>query len=188
LRLFRRAIAAPERRVAQAYGTAIVVAVVALPLFMKNLPHWAREGLLSVMSAVGVVDIRSDASVANARAALGIAPGASSLYYSTQGVRAWLLENTAPGSRILTDRDDLVLLRDRVILGPRQVAVNVYKGTPQDSALFLQTTEAMKARDLARLKALAAAQAADVVVVTWPVPGEVYTDGTFSVVPIGRRR
>jgi hypothetical protein len=184
LRLFRRAIAAPERRVAKAYGLAIVVAVLALPLFMKNLPHFVREGLLSAMTSLGVVDAGNSASLANARAALGISPGASSLYYSTQGVRRWLRENTPPGSRILTDRDDLVMLHDRVILGPRQVAVNVYKGTAQDSALFLKTTQAMANRDLATLKALGVASGADVVVVNWEVPGSAYADSAFSVVEI----
>lgn len=182
LRLFRRAIAAPERPVARAYGGAIIVAVLALPLFMKNLPNWAREGLLSVMAGVGVVDARSASSVANARAALGISPGASSLYYSTQGVRDWLRENTRPGTRILTDRDDLVLLRDRVILGPRQVAVQIFKGTPQDSALFLQTTQAMAIRDLVQVKELATRHGVDLAVVPWPVPGAIYGDGTFWVV------
>jgi hypothetical protein len=181
LRLFRRVLEshAPQ---AQLKAGAIVVAVLALPLLMKNLPNWAREGILSTLTALHVVDSASVSSVANARAALGISGAALSLYYSTQGVREWLTRNTPPGSRVLTDRDDLILLRDRIILGPRQVAANIYKPTTEEADLFLRTSRAMEAKDTAKVKELAEAYDADVVVIAWRVDGADYADDAFSVI------
>lgn len=177
-------VSAPGSAHAQLKGAAVIAAVVALPLFMKNMPVWTREAILSGMAALRIVDPASESSVANARSALGIAAGSSSLYYGTQGVRGWLAKNTAPGARILTDRDDFVLLRDRVILGPRQVAVNVYKGTQDEASLFLDTSRAMAARDTDAVRRIGAAARADLAVVAWPVAGALYSDRAFSVVPI----
>jgi hypothetical protein len=171
---------------AQLKAGAVVVAVLALPLLMKNLPHWAREGILSTMTALRFIDSGSASGMANARVALGISARASPLYYSTQGVRKWLASNTPPGARILTDRDDLILLRDRVILGPRQVAVNIYKPTPEETGLFLHTSRAMEAKDTARVKELAESSDADFFVVAWRVDGAAYADDNFSVVPVGK--
>jgi hypothetical protein len=183
LRLFKRVTEGGGRQAPLKAG-AVVVAVLALPVLMKNLPLWAREGILSTMTALHVVDTGSVSGVANARAALGISAGASPLFYSTQGVREWLVRNTAPGARILTDRDDMILLRDRVILGPRQVAVNIYKPTPEEADLFLRTSRAMEAKDTERVKALAESYDADVVVVAWRVDGAAFADDAFSVIPV----
>jgi hypothetical protein len=183
LRLFKRFVEAGGPR-APLKAVAIVVAVLALPLLMKNLPHWAREGILSTMTALHVVDSGNVSVVANARAALGISVGASPLYYSTQGVREWLVRNTPPGARILTDRDDMILLRDRVILGPRQVAANIYKPAPEEAELFLRTSRAMEAKDTERVKDLAESYDADVVVVAWRVDGAAFADDAFSVIPV----
>jgi hypothetical protein len=185
--LFSRVLESGRPRAALEAG-AVAVAVLALPLLMKNVPHWAREGILSTMVALCVVDAGNESGLANARAALGIFPGSSSLYYSTQGVRAWLERNTPRQARILTDRDDLVLLRDRVILGPRQVAVNVYKGGFGEASLFLRTSQAMAARDIARLEEIATSHDADFIVVGWPVESAAYSDGTFSVLSLGKVR
>jgi hypothetical protein len=185
LRLFRRILEsrASHRRLK---AGAVVVAVLALPLLMKNLPIRAREGILSTMMVLHVVDSGSVSNVTNARAALGISAGASPLYYSTQGVREWLARNSPPGARILTDRDDMILLRDRVILGPRQVAVNIYKPTPEETEIFLGTSRAMAAKDTERVKALAQSYDADFVVVAWRVDGAAFMDDLFSVIPVRR--
>ena len=183
LGLFERTL--ESRRPRAALGAAaIAVAVLALPLLMKCVPYWAREGILSAMMALRVVDSGSASGVANARVALGLSVGASPLYYSTQGVREWLMKNAPPGARILTDRDDLILLRDRIILGPRQVAVNIYRPTPAESELFLRTAASMKARDTERIRELAQSCGADFVVVDWRVEGAEFADDSFSVMKI----
>jgi hypothetical protein len=99
-------------------------------------------------------------------------------------VRDWLERNTPPQSRILTDRDDLVLLRDREILGPRQVAVNIFRSGPEQANLFLETSGAMARKDLERLRRIAIDHNADAVVVSWRVEGAPYADDMFSVVPV----
>ena len=183
LRLFRRVLESRRPGAVLECG-AIVVAVLALPLFMKNLPQVAREGILSVMTSLHVVDPANESRVANARAALGISPGASALYYSTEQVRQWLASNTPSQARILTDRDDLVLLLDKVILGPRQVAVHSYKGTKGQASLFLRTTQAMAARDVPHLREIAAEYGADFAVVAWRSNMAIYADDAFSVIPL----
>lgn len=180
LRLFNAVVARGGPRMRLKAG-AVVVGVLVLPLVMKGLPIWVREGLLSTMTAAGVVDAADASRMANARAALGLGAAASPFYYSTQGVRGWLAANAQPGARILTDRDDMILLRDRTIVGPRQVGATTYYVTSQITDVFLETQRAMAARDLARVKALAASQHADFVVVPWRVAGAAYSDEDFSV-------
>jgi hypothetical protein len=183
LRLFQRTVTAggPAMRPKAAL---IVVGVLALPLVMKNLPGVAREGILSVMAAAGVINPSSESSIANARAALGLAAEAAPLYYSTRGVRAWLQANSLYHDRILTDRDDMILLRERIVIGPRQVSATTYVPTESLVETFLKTSRAMLARDTARVLELARSYKADYVVVPWQVPGAAYSDGTFSVLRV----
>ena len=187
LRLFQRALAHGGLR-ARYEGAAIVVAVLALPLAMKAMPTWAREGALKVMAAVGMVDTSSETSASNARAALGLSARGAPLYYSTEGVRRWLQANTKWGDRILTDRDDLLLLHERNVLGPRQVGAATYYATSGDTDVFQETSRAIASRDLPALLDIARRQKAAYVVVPWPVPGALFSDGEFSVVvPPGAR-
>ena len=167
---------------------ALIVGVIALPLTVKSINSSAREGILSAMTALHMVNSANSASVANARSALGIAYS-TPFYYSTQGVIRWTRENTAPNSRILTDRDELVLLRDRQIVGPRQVAAVPPRDNvelPDSTQLFFQTKQAMQSRDLAQVQRLAMSFGADFVVVPWRVDGAPFHDDDFSVVSVPR--
>jgi hypothetical protein len=182
MRLFRRVLEGegPHQRLK---ATAIVSAVIALPLFMKATPLWARERVLMVMTELRIVDQGRPSSVVNARSALGLSTS-TSLYYSTQRVRAWLQANTPSRARILTDRDDMILLRDRVVVGPRQTIVTAFDATAEQMQQFLQLARAMEARDMARLRELARARAADFVVVPWRAEGALYVDDDFSVISV----
>lgn len=185
LRLFRRVLEAGGPR-APLKAAAVALAVVALPLFMKSLPAWAREGILSAMATVRVVDPSSAPGMANARTALGLSAASAPFYYSTQGVREWLARNTPPGARILTNRDDLILLRERVIVGTRQVGATAYYATQEEARLFLETSQAMAARDAKRVSELARAYGADYVVLPWPLEGALFSDPNFSVLRVPR--
>ncbi len=186
LKLFRAVLDSGGPRRSLKAG-AIVIAVIALPLFMKNLPNWAREDILSTMEALHVVDSDSSSSVANARSALGLGAAATApLYYATVGVREWLEKMTPPHARILTDRDDLILLRDKVIVGPRQVGATTRYATTEQTELFLQVSQAMGVRDIGRVKALARSCDADYIVVPWRVDGALFVDGEFSVISVPR--
>jgi hypothetical protein len=182
LRLFAR-IADSGERWAPMKAAAVVAAVLALPLLMKNLPHAAREGILSAMMTFRVVDSESTSSVANARVALGLS-AAAPFFYATQGVRQWLTGNTPPGAKILTSRDDLLLLRDKVIVGPRQVGATTYYATAEQTDLFLQTSRAIGAKDTERLRALATTIGVDFVVVPWRIEGAPFADEDFSVIDV----
>ena len=181
LRLFQRALAHGGRQ-ARYGGAAIVFAVLALPLMMKAMPTWAREGVLRTMAAVGMFDTSSETSASNARAALGLSARGAPLYYSTHGVRGWLQANTKWGDRILTDRDDLLLLHERNVIGPRQVGASTYYATSGDTDVFRETSRAIAGRDLDALLAIARRQKAAYVVVPWRVAGARFSDGEFSVV------
>jgi hypothetical protein len=171
-------------------AAAVVIATLALPLAMKSLPYGAREGILSVMTDLRLVDPSNPPSVINARSALGITHS-TPFYYSTEGVIRWIRDNTPPDARILTDRDELILLRGREIVGPRQVAA-VPERTgielPEKTQMVFRTMEAMQSRDTANVERLARSYGADFFVVPWPVDHALYRDHHFSVVRVGRGR
>lgn len=163
---------------------AVAAGVVALPLVMKNLPIAAREGLLGIAMATGAVDRANPPAVANARSALGIAAETAPLYYATEGVRAWLAASTPPGARILTDRDDLLLLRGREVVGTRQIEAITYYATPEQARIFQQAARAIRERDGARVIELAREAGASYAVVPWRAAGAAYADDRFSVLAI----
>ena len=171
-------------------AAAVIVATVALPLFMKSIPLGAREGILSIMASLRVVDTSNPASVVNARSALGIAH-ATPFYYSTMGAIRWIRDNTPSDARILTDRDEFILLRDREIVGPRQVAAvppRMGVELPAMTEVLFQTTQALQSRNTARVELVASAYGADYFVVPWPVENALYRDEYFSVLAAGRRQ
>jgi len=182
LRLFRHVVDAGGRR-SRLQAAAIVVGVVSLPLLMKALPGSVRQGILSAMTAIGVVDERSPASVANARSALGISAKAP-FYYATRGVSAWIKANTPSNARILTDRDDLVLLSDKIIIGSRQVGVTTFYASQEHADAFFWAADAFNSRDTAKVERVARALDADYFVVPWPVDRPAYADEHFSVVAV----
>jgi hypothetical protein len=185
LRLFQLVLA-EGGRYRRLQAAAVVVATIALPLTMKSLPNSAREGILSLMTALHVVDPSSPSSVINARSALGITYS-TPFYYSTEGVIRWIRDNTPPGTRILTDRDELILLRDREIVGPRQVAAVPPKfgvELPAMTQMVFGTMEAMRSRDTPSVERLAESYGADFFVVAWPVENALYRDNYFSVVRV----
>ena len=164
-------------------AAAVIVAALTLPIFMKSLGLGAREHILSAMIAVGAVDSTNAASIANARSALGIATAAP-LYYSTRGTIRWLQKNTPSQARILTDRDDLILLKDHQIIGSRQATAVKFRATDEDAQAFFQATQAIKSRDTARVASVAMAYGAEFFIVPWRVEGAAYVDEFFSVVPV----
>jgi len=171
-------------------AAAVVVATVALPLFMKSIPLGAREGILSMMTSLHVVDAGNPASVVNARSALGIAH-ATPLYYSTLGAIRWIRDNTSSDARILTDRDEFILMRDREIVGPRQVAAvppRMGVELPAMMEVFFQTKQALQSRDTGRVRDVASAYGADYFVVPWPVENALYRDEYYSVLATVRRQ
>jgi hypothetical protein len=185
LRLVQSIPAGDNRRLKVA---AIVLGVLALPLGLKALPNPAREALLSVMMAVGAVDAKQESSVNNARVALGILH-TTPFYYSTLGSMEWLRRNARPGNRVLTDRDEFVLLRELEVVGPRQVAgVPDRAGVemPAMAEVFFKTRDAIQSRDQSKVGDLAATYGADYYVVPWAADGASYRDEYFSVVPVPR--
>jgi hypothetical protein len=101
----------------------------------------------------------------------------------------WVRENAPKGSRILTDRDEFIVLYGHEIVGPRQVAAvpNRYGiELPAMTQVFFQTMEAVQSRDTARVADVARSYAADYFVVPWPVEGALYRDRFFSLVATRR--
>ena len=140
------------------------------------------------MTSLGVVNPSDPGSVMNARSALGISH-TTPFYYSTERVISWLRQNTPPGTRILTDRDELILLREREIVGPRQIsAVPPRAGVelPDLAQIYFWTQQALREHDFARLERIAEMCGADFIVVPWNAAGAVYSDNYFSVVPVGK--
>jgi hypothetical protein len=181
LRLYERVVSG-DPRTARRRAAWIVIGVLILPLMMKGLTRPVREQILSAMMTLHVVDPANEARVANARAALGLGAATAPLYYSTVGVRQWLSANAGWGARILTDRDDLILLRDKTIIGTRQAGAMAYYVTGEEADVFLQTSRAMARRDLPSLARIAQAHKVDFIVVPWKVAGAAYSDEDFSVV------
>lgn len=184
LRLFQLTLASggPRRR---AKAAAIIVAALALPLVMKGLPQWTRETILSAMLSMRVIDPASESAILNARAALGLAGGGAPLYYGTRDVRRWLQAHTPQGSRILTDRNDMILLRDRVVVGPRQVGATAFSTNERLVDTFLETSRVMRGENLGRVLEVARQFQTDFAVVPWRVDGAPYSDPWFSVVSAG---
>jgi len=167
-------------------AVAVVIGTIALPLGMKSMPYSVRETLLSVMTTFRVVDADDPASLNNARSALGISHELP-FYYSTEQTIEWFRANTSPDTRILTDRDEFVLLRDWEIIGPRQVAAVPPRfgvEIPEMSEVFFRTKEAMRSGNTAKVRELALKYGADYAVVPWRVPRAIYTDDYYSVIAL----
>jgi hypothetical protein len=185
LRLFRSSLERdhPARKL---FASAIVLGTIALPLGMKSMPYSARETLLSVMTTIRIVDAGDPASLNNARSALGISHELP-FYYSTEQTIEWFRANTSPAARILTDRDEFVLLREWEIIGPRQVAAVPPRWgieLPEMGEVFFRTKEALRSGDPAKVRELALKYGADYAVVPWRVPGAIYIDDYYSVIAL----
>lgn len=187
MRLFQHVLEA-HNTIAAIKAAGIVLGVVALPLATKSLPASARETIFSSMTSLGFVNPADPGSVMNARSALGISH-TTPFYYSTERVISWLRQNTPPGARILTDRDELVLVREREIVGPRQVAAVPPRAgveLPDLAQIYFWTQQALRDHDFARLERIAEMCGADFIVIPWNTAGAIYSDSYFSVVPVGK--
>ena len=190
--LFEKATEPGDRK-AIAGAMFIVVAYLALPAFMKSMSGSAREYLLSVATNTGIVNGQDMAAMRNARSALGIGGGgnASSLYYSTEQLRTWLDRNARPGTRVLTNRDDLSLL-NLTLVGSRQAAA-VAAVTAKAVTWVDELSDTQKALSSGRTEEVvrvAQKHRAELAVVPWPVANAVYTDQLFSVIrisPVGSK-
>jgi hypothetical protein len=188
-RLFQR-VTSSEARAPVAFGSVVLVTLVGFPLAVKSLTVPVREAAFKAMAAVGVIDRTNPASVENARSALGITH-ATPFFYSTEGVLRWLRDNTLPGATILSDRDELILLRDRKLLGPRQVAAvpSVHKAElPDHTRIFLETGRVMRGHDTEAVRSLGRGWGVDYAVVPWRAKDAVYADEYFSVIRIAEDR
>ncbi len=184
LRLFEFAII---QKGGPLWGCAIAVAFVALPLGMKSLPASARENIFVAAINFRLLDSTNQAQVQNARNALGISYDYP-YYYSTLAVRRWLSENPGAYHKILSDRDELMLL-NRPIIGPRQVAaapVKVISGEESEllTKAFFDTKVALSSRDLDTVMQVGRRYGADIAVVPWKVANALYQDSYYSVVGI----
>jgi hypothetical protein len=184
LRLFEFAI---KRKRGLLMGSAVTAIFIVLPLSMKSLSANARENILTAALNLKLLDSSDQAQVQNARGALGISYEYP-FYYSTLGVRRWLSENPKSFDRLLSDRDELILL-NRPILGPRQVAAapsyNISKNeTELLTNAFFETAAALKSQDLATVMEVGRRYGADTAVVPWKVHNAIYQDSYFSVVRI----
>jgi hypothetical protein len=63
----------------------------------------------------------------------------------------------------------MILLRDKYVVGPRQVSATTYIPTGPLVETFLETARAMQAHDIGRIMQLAKAFDADFAVVPWQV-------------------
>ena len=183
-RLFEFAV---QRKRGPVLGCAIVVVFVALPLGMKSLSSSARENILVTAIHVKLLDSSNESQVQNARSALGISYDYP-YYYSTLGVRQWLAENPQAFNKLLSDRDELMLL-NRPIVGPRQVAAAPTESlsgmeTERLTKAFLETKAALRSRDLTAVMQVGRNYGADITVVPWKVANALYQDSYFSVVRV----
>jgi hypothetical protein len=188
-RLFQR-VTGPETRAPVAFGSVILVTLVGFPLAVKSLTVPTREAAFELMATIGVIDRTNAASVENARSALGISHDAP-FFYSMQGVLVWLQDNTPPHTTIISDRDELVLLRDRNILGPRQFAAvpTVHNAErPDHTRIFLKVRKALRERDAEAIQSLGRAWGVDYAVVPWRAKDAVYADDYFSVIRLTANR
>lgn len=191
-RLFEKAIE-PGGRKAMAGAALIIIAYLGLPIFMKSMSASAREHLLSVATGIGVVNAQDPAAVRNARSALGIGGGhISPLYYSTEKLRVWLDLNAYPWTRVLTNRDDLCLLK-LTLVGSRQSAA-VAAISPKSGVWIEELSDAQKALGSGKTEEVirvAQKHGAELAVTPWPVTGALYSDEFFSVIripPVKRNR
>jgi hypothetical protein len=183
--LFEKAIE-PGGRKAIAGAMLIVIAYLALPMFMKSMSGSAREYLLSVATSTGIVNAQDPAAERNARSALGISgDNASPLYYSTENLRKWLDRNARPQTRALTNRDDLVLSK-LTLVGSRQSAV-VAASTAKAMTWLDELSDAQKALSSGKTEEVvrvAQKYRAELAVIPWRATNAVYSDQFFSVVRI----
>ena len=184
LRLFEFAIQGKREPV---LGCAIAVVFVALPLSMKSLSASTREHILKTAIHLKLLDPSNQAQVQNARSALGISYEYP-YYYSTLGVGRWLSENPQTFNKLLSDRDELILL-NRPIVGPRQVAAAPTQSISIEeikllTKAFFDTKTALRSRDLATVMQVGRSYGADIAVVPWQVANALYQDSYFSVVRI----
>ena len=184
LRLFEFAII---QKGGPLWGCAVAVAFVALPLSMKSLPAGARENILLSAINFKLLDPSNPAQVQNARSALGISHDYP-YYYSTLAVRRWLSENQGAYHKILSDRDELMLL-NRPIVGPKQVAAapgKVISGEESEllTKAFFDTKAALSSRDVDTVMQVGRRYGADIAVVPWKAVNALYQDSFYSVIGI----
>jgi hypothetical protein len=184
--LFEKAIAT-EGRKAIVGAALVVVAYLALPLFMKSMPGEAREYLVSVAIRTGIVDARNPGAVLNARSVLGIGGGSNvgALYYSTEGLRTWLDQHCQRGTRVLTNRDDLSLL-NLTLVGSRQsiVVIPSTRDTVTRLEELSETQKALSSGKTEEVVRVAQKYLAQLAVVPWSVSDALYSDVHFSVIRI----
>jgi hypothetical protein len=172
-------------------GCAITLLFIALPLSMKSLSANARENILTSALRLKLLDSSDEAQVQNARRALGISHEYP-FYYSTMGVRRWLSENPLIFKKLISNHDDLILL-NRAIVGPRQLAVAPFESiSNKESELltkaFFETEAAFKSHDLETVMEVGKRYGADTAVVPWKVDNALYQDSYFSVVRINSKQ
>jgi hypothetical protein len=192
LRVFQQ-IVSEGGRGALPKAALLVAALIAMPMAMKSLSHPVRESILLGMERLRLVDPSNASSVASARSALGIANSTQGrpFYYSTEGAVRWARANIPRGARILTDRDEFVLLRHHEVIGAKQLAAVPPKSgveLPEMAQVFFMTSRAMNSRDIDGIGTLARRFGADYVVVPWEAPGALYADSNYSVLKVSGRR
>jgi hypothetical protein len=165
-------------------GVLVIAIFLALPLAMKSLPISARETLLSLAVRGGIIDSRNPAAFRNARSALGIVQ-TMPLYYSTEDLRAWFNQNVQPYTRVLTDRDDLALLKLTLIgaFQPVVIAPSSHATEEGMDALF-DTRKAISSGRIEEVIIVAQAYHAELAIVPWFVADAVYCDRFFSVIRV----
>lgn len=163
------------------FRTAICVGLIAFPLFMKSLTPATKEFLLRMMTSIRIVDGKNEASLENARQALGIAHQFR-YYYDTRDLARWLTTHTGPKTLVLTDRDDL--LDDNVpIIGTRQQAALANPAQHPDwyKQAFLATKTAIDSGSTAKVLEAATKYGATYAVVPWADSSGIYHDRNFTV-------
>jgi hypothetical protein len=182
-RLFSSSVAA--RGMAGWLAVAIPVVVLLQPVvLLRALPAGVKVQLIETATSRGLIDRDDTLRKLYARQLLRLETHEPRFYYAMRGVLEWLEMNCKGSDRVLTDRNEVLLLKCSAVgpfvamqgLAINTVARRSWQQEMRDVAAALRTS------DMEEVRRAGAKYGATLAVVPWPVQEAVYRDELFSVV------
>jgi hypothetical protein len=162
-----------------------IILVLLQPIvIVRVLPRVLRERIFDAARQMGVLDQRESQRNMYARQVLRIESAGHRFYYSMVPMISWLRTHAGPEQRILTNRDDLFLLRSTVV-GTSNGFLNLDIRSPLRLIWHQQVLEldaALAAKDSQRVRELARKYDIDYTVLPWTEEGAAFSNGGFSII------
>ena len=180
----------PTEKTVQRYLiTGIMTCLVVLqPIVVLHLtPDSFRLKLLEQCVERGLIKSEDSLRLTYARQLLGLDYETNRFYYSSRGVVDWLANHVQPGSKVLTDRNDIVVYGIQSVGNFVGVLGRNISSIEQASwrKSVPEVHSAIGSANIAEVVIVAKQYDAEYAVVPWPEKDAVYEDKFYSIIKIG---